>query len=956
MRKITSYFSPVNSTCKSENTPPVVSKTPTKLFQTPEKHHIAKTPSSRPRKQRRIVDSEDEDMTLPEMSSKFEAFMPGTPTPVNTPRSKASTPFQVAKARPICDWLSNPRDAFKRAPDHPDYDKSTLFIPPSAYTSMTPAQRQFWEFKSSSFDVVLCFKMGKFYELFDMDAEIGHKELDLSFMKGDRPHVGFPESAFEKYAEKLVHLGYKVGRIEQMETPQELKERNKSLPSTQKSKVVRREMVSFLSKGTLIDPDLLPGPEAQILASVSESESKIGICLLDSATGLFRMGDIEDSLSKSGLRTIFAQFRPQEMVFPKNLAKVYNAKLGDDLKGVILNPLDDLWTLDRLKNVLEEYPEVLSSINEYSGIAQSAFLGCLQYLNRMLLDKQVLTNARFVPLDPTNSPYRLLLDVSTLKNLEIFETTEGNTFGSLFAFMDQCVTGGGKRKLRDWVGRPLARLDDIHRRLDVVEKLGEDLEEVQVLRKEIGKCPDFDRLLSKLSCFRFARGILYENVYLKHFKVFWALFEGLFLAVKVTQQCLESRDVFADILGDVQVTSLMDILDGFKKGYELDRAKENGFIIPLQGEDEEYDSTCAKLTEAQEDLQNVLKSIQKQFNDSSIQFVHKTNERYQLEISEDTLHAYPDGTDALEHVSRRKGFQRFYTADLRKRVVHLEECENEQEKQLEASSQRFYSKFCSNFALFYQISNAISELDCFLNLCLISFCSSGNFVKPEFRSTEKPFLDLENARHPCLATLMPEFVPNDTALGTDSNPSQFALITGPNMGGKSTLLRQICLTVIMAQIGCFVPADKCALSPVDRIFTRVGAQDKILSGQSTFFVELEETSTILQHATERSLVILDELGRGTSTFDGTAIAFAVSQQLFNSIKCRTLFSTHYHVLAEEFEGSPKVSMFTMDYILGENGRVNFLYKFVHGVCSKSFGMNVARMAGIEVSQFKFIHS
>jgi len=262
--------------------------------------------------------------------------------------------------------------------------------------------------------------------------------------------------------------------------------------------------------------------------------------------------------------------------------------------------------------------------------------------------------------------------------------------------------------------------------------------------------------------------------------------------------------------------------------------------------------------------------------------------------------------------------------------------------------QRLFQRFDTNYDKWLQAISCVAELDALISLARSSSSGSGEMCRPSFVESKEPFIELQQMRHPCITLKIgQDFIANDLQLGTENNPLAI-LLTGPNMGGKSTLLRQTCIAIIMAQLGCFIHAEKCVLSPVDRIFTRVGANDDILAGQSTFMVELMETANILRHATKNSVVILDELGRGTSTFDGYSIAYSVLQYLTNTIQCRVLFSTHYHKLTEEFSKSKQIGLHHMACLVDEEKNdVTFLYQLSPGVCPKSYGMNVALMAGVE---------
>jgi DNA mismatch repair protein MSH6 len=306
---------------------------------------------------------------------------------------------------------------------------------------------------------------------------------------------------------------------------------------------------------------------------------------------------------------------------------------------------------------------------------------------------------------------------------------------------------------------------------------------------------------------------------------------------------------------------------------------------------------------------------------------------------------------------------RYWTPTLREEVQRLTELEERRDEMQREAMRRLFVRFASHYDVWMTAVRALAELDALLSLATYSANADGPMCRPVFvafnamqvdgddNGHDVQSLELRGAWHPSVAATQARgsagFIPNDIVLGSEENPARFVLVTGPNMGGKSTTLRLACIAVIMAQLGCYVPAVKCELTPVDRIFTRIGAHDRILAGQSTFFVELEETATILRSSTSASLVILDELGRGTSTFDGTAIAYAVIHHLKSALRCRCLFSTHYAMLTEEFADDPAVANYHMAYAVGaDKESVTFLYRFVKGTCNKSHGMNVARLAGL----------
>eukprot|EP00842_Homolaphlyctis_polyrhiza_P001905 jgi/Hompol1/2715/HPOL_006146-RA len=299
-------------------------------------------------------------------------------------------------------------------------------------------------------------------------------------------------------------------------------------------------------------------------------------------------------------------------------------------------------------------------------------------------------------------------------------------------------------------------------------------------------------------------------------------------------------------------------------------------------------------------------------------------------------------------MSKTQSVNRYYTPRIRDLVTEILEAREIREEVMRNIKSRMFEKFDADYTAWMTAIRSIAQLDCLISLALCRQRMPEPVCRPQFVESGPSVLEVEELRHPCIMqTSTNHFIPNDTMLGGPKGSATMILLTGPNMGGKSTLLRQTCIAVIMAQMGCYVPARKCRLTPFDRIFTRIGANDNIMAGQSTFMVELSETSKIIREATPRSLVILDELGRGTSTFDGYAIAFAVLQHLVTRVRCLGLFSTHYGTLTSEFESNPLVALMYMSFFADEaNRQVTFLYKLANGSCPKSFGMNVATMADV----------
>lgn len=444
---------------------------------------------------------------------------------------------------------------------------------------------------------------------------------------------------------------------------------------------------------------------------------------------------------------------------------------------------------------------------------------------------------------------------------------------------------------------------------------------------------------------------MYENVTSKKIEIFFKALQGFNAVLALfnelathniayTSKRLKSLTTIGDGFPDITET-----LQFFRTAFDMNACKAAGFIKPTKGVEKDYDDAEAAVSDYEKQLDNFLKAQQTHFKCPKVTFWDRGKEVRQLEIPVAVVEkmGIPDDFECL---SQSKTVKRYSTPFVKKILPLLETAKQNQESILEDITRRMFCKFSEHQAKWQEAVACMNEIDCLSSLALTSKYQEGSLCRPEFVTSDKPVLELVGSTHPCLAGRGATFIPNDITVGDP----RFILVSGPNMGGKSTLLRQACIIVIMAQMGCYVPATSCRLTPMDRIFTRVGANDRIMQGVSTFLVELEETANILRHATSRSLVILDELGRGTSTFDGTAIAWAVIEFLCRQTRCLTLFSTHYHMLMEEYANDKDIAMYHMACVLSPNNNdVTFLYKFRQGTCPKSHGMNVARLAGLPES-------
>ncbi|KAK7074527.1 DNA mismatch repair protein msh6 [Halocaridina rubra] len=974
--------------------------------------------------------------------TKTPSSAPGTPKVSENTKSKLSLfaakdvpakPADSGESWPFMRYkwlqLENIRDREKRPPTHPDYNPRTLYVPEDFLNQQTPGMRQWWELKSRHYDTVLFFKMGKFYELFHMDATMGVQELGLLMMKGEQAHVGFPEIAYGRYSSTLIDKGYKVARIEQMETPDMMEKRCKNLNRPTKfDRVVRREVCQVTTKATrvysVLDGEASDSSTVYLLALTERpirgagDESEFGVAFIDTSIGTFYLGQFADDRHASRLRTLMAHYPPAQVLVEKNrlsqkAQKVVNLAVPSNLCENLVSE-KEFWTSNKTLNFLADgiyfkeegqnssliWPEVLKELlddNDNLGrtanpnyeLAISALGALTWYLMDCKLEEELLTRKMFMRYHPVDSAARenlektavptfisgrhhMVLDGASLRNLEVFENSRGGTEGTLFQKLDHCLTPFGKRLLRKWICSPLCHPSSIESRLDAVEDLSKHSDIIEEITPLMKGLPDLERLLARIHSQGLnrsanhpdTRAIFFEDVKYNKKKVsdFLATINGFKTCVDIQRafkgvaDSLKSRLLKKCVSGskaDGDFPSLKKILKFFDTAFDHDEAKREGTIIPSSGVDSEYDEAVTQIKSTKDRLSDYLKEQSRYFG-TKVVYWGNDKKRYQLEVPD---HACRKANDNYELISQKKGFKRYWTDTTKELLADMISGEEHRDVALKDIARRIFSQFDQHQKAWESALQCISVLDVLMSL--MCYSKDASTVRPSVffpKEDSEPFVEIRDGLHPCVVTTFSgdEFIPNDLVVNSKSDDAHAALVlvTGPNMGGKSTLMRQTALICILAQMGSFVPAGSCQLTPIDRIFTRLGASDRIMMGESTFFVELAETSSIIQHATPHSLVLVDELGRGTATYDGTAIASAVVQALVK-IKCRTLFSTHYHSLVDDFAHMENVSLGHMACMVeGENEddpsqeTITFLYKFIKGACPKSYGFNAARLADL----------
>jgi DNA mismatch repair protein MSH6 len=911
----------------------------------------------------------DDSEEIPEVSSaQHWKFDPDGPVfePRQPPKKKvdSSGPQRKQKAhesepehrRP---WLAHIQDADRNPPDHADYDPRTIFIPPKAFSDLSPFEKQYWEIKKNFWDTIVFFKKGKFYELYEHDATIGHQLFDLKLT--DRVNmrmVGVPEASLDHWANQFVAKGYKIARVDQMETAlgKDMREREDG-SKKKEEKVIRRELASVLTAGTLVDGGMLQDDLATYCAAIKESEKNglpaFGIAFVDTATAQFHLAEFVDDADMTRFETFIAQTRPGELLLekgcisPKALRMLKNNTPPTTIWNY-LKPDKEFLPAEKTRmkidgeayfdknaeDSIDTWPAALREAKEKE-LVFSALGALITYLSMLKIERDLITCGNFSWYDPIRKASTLVLDGQSLINLEIFANTfDGSTDGTLFNMLNRCITPFGKRMLRQWVCHPLADVKKINQRLDAVDALNADDVVMDRFTASLSRLPDLERLISRVHAGRCKP------------EDFVRVLEG-FEQIEYTMSLLSS---FSAGKGDGiigQLIASMPDLDGalhhWKDAFDRSKAKDEGTFLPQAGVEEDFDESQERIDNVQRSLQKLLKKAREDLGSSAIKFTDNGKEIYQLEVPIKVRGTIPKN---WKQMSATKACKRWYSPELERLVQELKEAQETHTQVSRALAGRFFARFDEQYATWLAAVRIVAQLDCLISLAKASTALGAPSCRPEFieDDNERSVLEFKTLRHPCIETTI-NFIPNDIALG-GSDPCM-NLLTGANAAGKSTVLRMTCIAVILAQIGCYVPCESARMTPVDRIMSRLGAQDNIFAGQSTFMVELSETKKILSEATPRSLVILDELGRGTSSYDGVAVAQAVLHHIATHIGALGYFATHYHSLATEFQSHPEIRAKRMAVKVEHDIRdVTFLYRLEDGVAEGSYGMHCAAMCGI----------
>ena len=778
--------------------------------------------------------------------------------------------------------------------------------------------RQYMEVKTEYSDTIVLFRMGDFYETFNEDAKTAAKILGIVLTKrangaaADVPLAGFPYHALDNYLHKLVNAGHRVAICEQVEDPKLAKG------------IVKREVIEVVTPGTITSEQALDQKANQYLASIHFGKSNVGFAVLDQSTGEFFIGQCLPEKLAESLRKI----SPREVLIAETV--VYStANWYRELKPFVTKVEDWLYNYDQSYRTLIDHFKVKSlkgfgceHLNEGIIAAGTIFHHITQSLSSAV--------DHISTIRPILDEYVMGLDGFTVRNLEVFQSlaTQG-THGTLIDILDKTVTAGGGRLLKQWLNRPITYLKQLNRRLDIVEsfqKKNRTLEDTQNCLKNIS---DIERILGRVNNGKITpkeiNGLHYSLVQIP--ELISVLKNSNDTHLKTFIQNFVDTDGIKDRIAE---TLNPDAPSQVKHGN-----------VVLDGIDPELDELRKLSIGGKEWIANLQKSERERTGIPSLKIGYNKVFGYYLEITRVHSEKVPE-----EYIRKQTlvNAERYITPELKE----YEEKILSAEEKIESIESRIFHELCqyilSQAGILQENAAVLSRLDVLSNFAWVSI--SNKYTRPIF--TKAGTIKIKAGRHPVVEQLLPateRFIPNDLSMNTEK--SQIHLITGPNMAGKSTYLRQVGLIVLMAQIGCFVPAESAEIGIVDKLFTRVGASDNLAGGESTFLVEMNEAANILNNATEKSLILLDEIGRGTATYDGLSLAWAITEYLHQKkeVAARTLFATHYHELTDLENTLERLE--NHHIAVKEFGdKIVFLRQIMPGPGDKSYGIYVAQMAGL----------
>ncbi len=784
----------------------------------------------------------------------------------------------------------------------------------------TPMMRQYNEIKKQYPDTILFFRLGDFYEMFGEDAQVASRELEITLTGRDAgleervPMCGVPYHAAETYIGRLIQKGYKVAICEQVEDPRTAKG------------IVKREVIRVITPGTVLDSQILQDHTSTYLAALCYQNYSWGLAVCDVSTGEFWVSEFSGLAGMSALKDELSRLQACELLLPQGL--IVNDFFSPLERPVLTYQPKDVFSFPKAKKVLLNHFKVNSleaiGCRELNPAVCSAGAVLVYLQDTQKLPPQQIKSLRIYSFDKI-----LVLDNTTMRNLELVRTNRLNMKkGSLLDILDKTKTALGSRLLRQWLERPLCDLEKLNERHTAVEVLCKYWTQRQEIRAALDQIYDLERIMTRIL---YRRAMPKELVSFKNSLLVLPSLKNLLTNLTGSQyisRLSEGLDTLEDLHNLLQRALEDDPPYNLKDGGVI----KNGYskeVDELRAAKRDGKEWIARL-EAQERDKTGIKSLKIGFNKVF---------GYYLEVTKANLSLVPDYYQRKQTLANG---ERYVTEEL----ISLESQVLGAEEKLLALEEKLYGELLQTLGeaaeRVQHTSKILAQLDVLQSLAEVAV--QNNYVRPTLLPKEDNTIIFDNLRHPVVEKTSSKqaYVPNDLFMDAGTN---MLIVTGPNMGGKSTYCRSAALAVIMAQMGSFVPAEKAQISLRDRVFARIGASDDLASGYSTFMVEMNEVANILHHASRYSLVILDEVGRGTSTFDGLSMAWAVSEYLLNNVQAKTLFATHYHELTQLEQSWPTVK--NISVAVKEKGEdIIFLYKMVQGPADKSYGIQVGKLAGL----------
>lgn len=795
---------------------------------------------------------------------------------------------------------------------------------------LSPMMRQYWDIKSQYPDALLFFRVGDFYELFDSDAQVAARELDItltgrpepSYSTGRVPMAGVPFRAADLYLSRLLSKGYSVAICDQV-----------GVVGAEKGPV-ERQVTRVLTPGTVLESHLLPARENNYLIAILRGAPLWGLACVDASCGEFFVSQ----MTEDQLLLELGRLDPKEILAP---LKVIRPGPNEVVPREVLDIPEGAQGLYRFSgrpSMFFQLEPAQRRIFEVFGVTTLEGFGCqsmplavgaagaiLEYLEKT----QGSQRPKFSGISTYAFDGHLVLDANTRRNLELTETSRDRTFeGSLLWSLDQTKTGMGSRMLRKWLLKPLTTVDAIRARQKAVKELAESAEMRTAIEDVLGRLSDLERLAVRLTS---------ATVNPKDVVAIRSSIEAL---PDLSAVLGSSGSPYLNCLSAVE-DALIDLSETVRKAIKEDPPREltEGGIFN-EGYCEELDEIRSLLGGGRTWIDDFQKNEQERTGIRSLKVNFNRTFGYYIEVTNSNQSLVPENYIRKQTLSNA---ERYITPELKEyeaKILNAEKNQSDLEYKLFSNFRQSLTQYGRALLA---VAGDLANLDTLLSLAKVAI--DRRYVCPVI--DDSLTIRIKNGRHPVLERILPmgRYVPNDTRLEGDSGDHQLIVLTGPNMAGKSSLLRQVALIVILAQMGSYVPCEAATIGLVDRIFTRIGAVDDLTQGQSTFLVEMSETTQCCLSATERSLILLDEVGRGTSTYDGVAIAWSVAEYLAKEVKARTIFATHYHELNGLANFFPQIVNYQV-MVKESEGHVEFLRSVVPGGASKSFGVQVARMAGL----------